>query len=65
MALSLTSRGYKRNMRALRVRIRVKSVSGQQKNLETIMVSRFSGGARYRTRTCDPMHVKHFAKKSL
>ena len=51
MALSLTSRGYKRNMGALRVRIRVKSVSGQQKNLETIMVSRFSGGARYRTRT--------------
>ena len=29
------------------------------KNLETIMVSRFSDGARYRTRTCDPMHVKH------
>jgi hypothetical protein len=29
------------------------------KSLETIMVSRLFSGARYRTRTCDPMHVKH------
>ena len=28
------------------------------KNLATMMVTRFSDGARYRTRTCDPMHVK-------
>ena len=30
-----------------------------KKNLATMMVTRFLDGARYRTRTCDPMHVKH------
>ena len=30
-----------------------------KKNLGTIVIPRFSDGARYRTRTCDPMHVKH------
>ena len=31
----------------------------QRKNLGTIVIPRFLDGARYRTRTCDPMHVKH------
>ena len=33
-------------------------LENKRKNLETIAVSRFSFGGRYRTRTCDPLHVK-------
>jgi len=45
---------------AARLKIRLNIVFGIKKNLETIAVSRFLYGGQYRTRTCDPMHVKSY-----
>ena len=47
-----------------KIRVKAAEIKAKQgfratKNLEAIEASRFSSGARYRTRTCDPMHVKH------
>ena len=44
---------------AIRLKIRLNIALGIKKNPETIAISRFLYGGQYRTRTCDPMHVKH------
>ena len=43
---------------AARLKIRLNIVFRIKKNPETIAVSGFLYGGQYRTRTCDPMHVK-------
>ena len=43
---------------AVRLKIRLNIALGIKKNPETIAISRFLYGGQYRTRTCDPMHVK-------
>ena len=43
---------------AARLKIKLNIVFGIKKNPETIAISGFLYGGQYRTRTCDPMHVK-------